>query len=90
MPIEDYIKSLASVIFKNYMAIEEPTPIWNNIDPPTQDTIKYNLLLALKNEINPKVTKVLCQAVGELGAMILDDEKEWADLNTFIHNYIFS
>ena len=84
---EDYIRKLSSVLFKHYIALEEVSSMWNNIEPAQQELIKKELLEALRKELNPKVSRQVCQAVAELASLIFSQDKQWPELEELIMTY---
>jgi len=87
---EDYIRKLSSVLFKHYIALEEASTLWKNIDPAQQNIIKTELLNALRKELNPKVSRQICQAIAELGGLIFSYNQAWAELEELIMTYVKS
>ncbi len=87
---EDYIRKLASVLFKHYIALEEASSFWGQIPFTQQEAIKTEILVALRKELNPKVAKQICQAVAELAGLLFDQEKDWPQLDELLAAYISS
>ena len=87
---EDHIKKLSSVLFKHYIALDEASSLWSQIEPTQQEVIKTELLNTLRNELNPKVAKQICQAIAELAGFLLSNNKQWPQLDELVSVYAAS
>jgi hypothetical protein len=85
---EDYVRKLGSVLFTHYIALEEVSSLWKQIPVPDQETIKTELLAALKKETNPKVIRQICQSVAELAGLLFDQHKDWPQLDELLGVYV--
>lgn len=85
---EDYIRKLSSVLFKQYIALQEVAKAWNSINPVEQEEVKKEILEALKKETNVKVSKQICQSIAELAGAIFDSKKEWPELEELVMVYM--
>ena len=85
---EDYIRKLSSVLFKHYIALKEVSQVWNTLSQVDQDEIKKEILESLRKELDPKVSKQICQAIAELAGVIYSHNKEWPELDGLIMEYL--
>ena len=85
---EDYIRKLSSVLFKQYMGLNEAIKAWSAIHTTEQEEIKQQIIETLKKETDLKVSKQLCRAITELARIIFRSKKKWPELEELIMIYI--
>ena len=81
---EDYIRRLASVLFKHFLAKSSVQNTWSSFPIKVREEIKSQLLASLTTETNLKVARQIAQAVAELATLIFTNKEDWPKLENTI------
>jgi hypothetical protein len=69
---------------------DSPECLWQKMTHENQLNLRAELLATLQKELDPKIIKQLCNAISELAGTILEEEKEWNELDALVQSYIMS
>ena len=91
--LQEDLRKFVAVLLMKYLkegATNSENCLYIQVTPDIQALVRISLLEILKNELNPKVIKLLCSAISELAGTIIDLDSEWAELDQLVIAYITS
>jgi len=82
-------RGLCAVLLRKALTTDAENETWKSLNAQTQLGIKTELLNLIKRETNRSTSKMICDTVSEVGAMLLE-ENQWPELLPFMFTCVQS
>jgi hypothetical protein len=79
-----HIRQLSIVLLRKLL-IQDNDGIYYSMNNEGQTILRSNLLLLLKSETNATIKAKVCDIVGELASLVLEDVSEWPEVLTYAY-----